>query len=406
MASWLFMAASGKHSRAAESTVPEPACGSRTDAPVSAAMNAPADFSEMLEGDRRVLRFSGRLTIASLGDLPGRLQGLEGERQIVDLTGVERMDTVGAWLVHRLERDRGATLVGANEDQQSLIDQVAQADKPVKVRPDRTPPLYRVLGQMGDATSVALRTLQGLLGFFGALLISLWNVITHPRRFRVNAITQQFETVGVHSLGIIGLMSFLVGIVIAQQGAVQLRQFGAEVFTVNLIGRSAVKELGVLMTAIMVAGRSGSAFAAQIGSMKLAEEIDAMRTIGISPMEALVLPRVLAAFLTMPLLGFYAAICAIFGGGLLAWIDLDIPPVTYVARIREVVPMTDLWQLLIKAPVFGLIIAMAGCFQGLQVEGNAESVGLRTTAAVVQGIFLVIVLDAFFAVFFTSIGWP
>jgi phospholipid/cholesterol/gamma-HCH transport system permease protein len=406
MASWLFIAAPGKHSRAAESTVPEPACGGRTDAPVSAAMNAPADFSEILEGDRRVLRFSGRLTIASLGDLPARLQSLEGERQVVDLTGVERMDTVGAWLVHRLERDRGATVLGANEDQQSLIDQVAQADKPVKVRPDRTPPLYRVLGQMGDATSVALRTLQGLLGFFGALLISLWNVITHPRRFRANAITQQFETVGVHSLGIIGLMSFLVGIVIAQQGAVQLRQFGAEVFTVNLIGRSAVKELGVLMTAIMVAGRSGSAFAAQIGSMKLAEEIDAMRTIGISPMEALVLPRVLAAFLTMPLLGFYAAICAIFGGGLLAWIDLDIPPVTYVARIREVVPMTDLWQLLIKAPVFGLIIAMAGCFQGLQVEGNAESVGLRTTAAVVQGIFLVIVLDAFFAVFFTSIGWP
>ncbi len=130
-----------------------------------------------------------------------------------------------------------------------------------------------------------------------------------------------------------------------------------------------------------------------------------MRTIGVSPMEALVLPRVLATVLMMPLLGFYAALVSIIGGGIFSWISLDIPPVTFVARIREVVPMTDLWSALIKAPVFGLIIAMAGCFQGMQVEGNAEEVGLRTTAAVVQGIFLVIVLDAFFAVFFTEIGW-
>jgi ABC-type transporter Mla maintaining outer membrane lipid asymmetry permease subunit MlaE len=183
------------------------------------------------------------------------------------------------------------------------------------MRPDRTPPLYRVLGQIGGATAMAGRTMLGLLGFFGALLISFGNIIAHPRRFRLNAVTQQFELLGIHSLGIIGLMSFLVGIVIAQQGAVQLQQFGAEVFTVNLIGRSSVKELGILMTAIMVAGRSGSAFAAQIGSMKLAEEVDAMRTIGVSPMEALVVPRVLAALLMMPLLGFYSAVIAIVGGG-------------------------------------------------------------------------------------------
>jgi phospholipid/cholesterol/gamma-HCH transport system permease protein len=249
------------------------------------------------------------------------------------------------------------------------------------------------------------RTLYGLLGFFGGLLVALWSVITHPRRLRLNAIVQNFEHVGVHALVIIGLMSFLVGIVIAQQGAVQLRQFGAELFTINLVGRSAIKELGILMTAIMVAGRSGSAFAAQIGSMKLSEEIDAMRTIGVPPMEALVLPRVLSTVLLMPVLGFYASVFAVIGGGIFCWVDLGIPPVTFVQRLREVVPMTDLWQMLIKAPVFGLIIAMAGCFQGLQVEGNAESVGLRTTAAVVQAIFLVIVLDAFFAVFFTSIGW-
>jgi phospholipid/cholesterol/gamma-HCH transport system permease protein len=211
--------------------------------------------------------------------------------------------------------------------------------------------------------------------------------------------------VGVDALAIIGLMSFLIGIVIAQQGAIQLRQFGAEVYTINLVGRLTFRELGVLMTAIMVAGRSGSAFAAQIGSMKLAEEVDAMRTIGLAPMEALVLPRVIAAILMMPCLAFYAAMMALIGGGLFSWLSLNLPPVTFVARIREVVPMTDVYQGLIKAPVFGLIIAMAGCFQGMQVEGNAEAVGLRTTSAVVQSIFLVIVLDAFFAVFFASIGW-
>jgi len=177
------------------------------------------------------------------------------------------------------------------------------------------------------------------------------------------------------------------------------------VFTINLVGRLTLRELGVLMTAIMVAGRSGSAFAAQLGTMKLTEEIDAMRTIGVSPMEALVLPRTIAAVLLMPLLGFYSSLIAIIGGCLLAWASLDIPPVTFIQRIREVVPITDLYIGLIKAPVFGAIIAIAGCFQGMLVESDAEQVGLRTTSAVVQAIFLVIVLDAFFAVFFTWVGW-
>ena len=159
------------------------------------------------------------------------------------------------------------------------------------------------------------------------------------------------------------------------------------------------------MTAIMVAGRSGSAFAAQLGTMKLTEEIDAMRTIGVSPVEALVIPRMMSSVLMMPLLGFYATIISIIGGGLFCWVSLGIPPVTFIQRIREVVPMTDMYVGLVKAPVFGAIIGLSGCFQGMQVESNAEQVGLRTTSAVVQAIFLVIVLDAFFAVFFTAIGW-
>ncbi|MFN3389435.1 MAG: MlaE family lipid ABC transporter permease subunit [Allosphingosinicella sp.] len=368
-------------------------------------MSTVARVTETEQEGRRVLQFHGDLTLPRLGVLPTRLERMKGDGFLLDLSDIGRIDTIGAWLIHRTARDRGGEVVGARPDAQSLIDQVARLDAPVKVRPDQPSPLARIVGQLGGATVEAGRTLLGLVAFFGAMLVALTRVVRQPRRFRINAIVQRFEVVGVHAFGIIGLMSFLVGIVIAQQGAVQLRQFGAEVFTVNLIGRSSVKELGVLMTAIMVAGRSGSSFAAQLGSMKLAEEIDAMRTIGVSPMEALVLPRVMATVLMMPLLAFYAAVVAIIGGGIFTWLSLDIPPVTFVQRIREVVPVTDLWQLLIKAPVFGLIIALAGCYQGMQVEGDAEEVGLRTTTAVVQAIFLVIVLDAFFAVFFTEIGW-
>jgi len=341
--------------------------------------------------------------------LPERLAAYDGKVERIDLTGIERLDTIGAWTIHRLAQRTGADIKGLNPDAQHLFDQVQAADQPVVIRAQHVPAFYRVLGEIGEATVQTFKTMVGLLGFLGATTLAFGSVFKSffvpPRRFRFNATVQRFEVVGVSALGIIGLMSFLIGIVIAQQGAVQLRQFGAEVYTINLVGRLSMRELGVLMTAIMVAGRSGSSFAAQIGTMKLTEEIDAMRTIGVSPMEALVVPRVLAAVFMMPLLGFYSALVAIIGGGLLCWATLDIPWVTYIQRIREVVPMSDVYIGLIKAPVFGAIIAIAGCFQGMLVEADAEQVGLRTTAAVVQGIFLVIVLDAFFAVFFSSIGW-
>lgn len=368
-------------------------------------MRGSADFERIDAGDGATLRFTGNLSLACLRDLPERLNAIDGPVAKLDLSAVERIDTVGAWLVHRFARDHGSTVEGLEEDERNLLDQVAAADHPIELRTKPADPFTRMLGEVGDAIFVAFHTLYGLLGFMGATTIAFWNVFTHPKRFRFNATVHRFEVVGVSALGIIGLMSFLIGIVIAQQGAVQLRQFGAEVYTINLVGRITLRELGVLMTAIMVAGRSGSAFAAQIGTMKLTEEIDAMRTIGVSPMEALVVPRTLAVVLMMPLLGFYASLIAIMGGCLLCWISLDIPPVTFIQRIREVVPITDLWVGMIKAPVFGAIIAMSGCFQGMQVEGDAEQVGQRTTTAVVQAIFLVIVLDAFFAVFFSGIGW-
>lgn len=369
-------------------------------------MTTQAAFDEIGDGEKRLIRFSGRLTLARIGNLYERLNVLKpGPHYTLDLSAVERMDTVGAFLIHRLKHDLGGTIAGASDDMLQLINQVAENDVNLGKKTVNRPIYRRILYDVGHHVVEAGQTLIAFVGFFGEMISALFSMLRRPGQFRVNAVVRQFEVVGINALGIIGLMSFLIGIVIAQQGAVQLQQFGAEVFSINLIGRLTLRELGVLMTAIMVAGRSGSAFAAQIGSMRLGEEIDAMRTIGISPMEALVVPRMLAATVLMPVLGLYASLISIIGGGLFCWISLDIPPATFVQRIREVVPMTDIWVGLIKAPVFGMLIAITGCYHGMQVRGNAEEVGLRTTAAVVQGIFMVIVLDAVFAVFFSSIGW-
>lgn len=373
--------------------------------PTVARMTQPADLIERNDAQGRTVAFTGSLSLANLGDLPVRVDDIDGEIAQIDLSGITNIDTIGAWIVHRLSLRSQAQIVGANEDAARLIEVVSRNDAALEARPGPPNSILRVVEEVGVATKLTFQTMIGLLGFLGATVITAFQLLRHPSRIRMMAVVQRIEVVGVSALGIIGLMSFLVGIVIAQQGSVQLEQFGMEVLTVNLVGRLTFRELGVLMTAIMVAGRSGSAFAAQIGTMQLNEEVDAMRTIGVAPMEALVMPRIIAAVVMMPLLGFYASVMAIIGGAFLCAVSLDIPPITFFQRLREVVPLTDIYIGLIKAPVFGLIIAIAGCFQGLQVRGNAEEVGLRTTAAVVQAIFIVIVLDAIFAVFFTWLGW-
>ena len=359
------------------------------------------------ETDQRhgsVYRVAGALTITRAATTQREIDALP-DPLTNDLSYIERMDTVGAWLVYRTVRDRGAKVIGASRDEVSLLKQVGEFDKPARVTPDEPHNFLAVLRELGEWVAETGVTLVGLLGFFGATLIGFGNVIRRPKRFRLNAVVQRFDVVGVRALGIIGLMSFLIGIVIAQQGSVQLAQFGAEVYTVNLVGRITVRELGTLMTAIMVAGRSGSAFAAQLGTMKITEEIDAMRTIGVSPVEALVIPRMIAAVIMMPLLAFWSMLMSLIGGGIFVWLSLSMPPLTYIQQLHDVIPITDMWVGIIKAPVFGFIIALAGCFQGMLVQGNSEEVGYRTTNAVVQSIFLVIVLDAIFAVFFSSIGW-
>ena len=361
---------------------------------------------ELEQGDGgAVLTLTGPYLVSTIGALDEELRGLDGPITRVDLSNVSEIDTVGAWIACNIASEHQAEITGASERAQRLLGALEGISSNEDTAAPRLPVWSRVPVAMGEKVFNARTGAIGVISFLGALLISAGNLFRNPRRFRMVALVHQVELVGVSALPIIGLMSFLIGIVIAQQGAVQLAAFGAETLTVNLVGRITLRELGVLMTAIMVAGRSGSAFAAEIGTMKLTEEIDAMRTIGISPMEAMVIPRIMSAVLMMPLLGFYAACMAIIGGAVVGDLMLGIPFWTFLSRIQDVVPTYDVWVGLIKAPVFGLIIGLAGCYHGMQVQGNSEEVGLRTTMSVVSAIFAVIVLDAFFAVFFTNIGW-
>lgn len=369
-------------------------------------MDSEAAFTISEEGEGHgTLALSGPWLVSSIGALERDLRGIEGPLARIDLSEVSEIDTVGAWVACDLAERLDAEVVGASERATRLMDAVCGLGGGLKLAAPRDAVWKRITARTGEKVYGARAGIYGVLGFLGAILSASGTLIRHPGRFRGKALVRQMELVGVAALPIVGLMSFLIGIVIAQQGAVQLSQFGAETLTVNLVGRITLRELGVLMTAIMVAGRSGSAFAAQIGTMRLTEEVDAMRTIGIAPMEALVIPRILAATLMMPLLGFYASVMAIVGGATISNFALGIPFLNFLERIQDVVPIYDLWVGLIKAPVFGLIVGLAGCYHGMQVKGDSEQVGLRTTLAVVSAIFAVIVIDAFFAVFFTKLGW-
>jgi phospholipid/cholesterol/gamma-HCH transport system permease protein len=377
------------------------------------ALESEADILDDVSQGNRQISLRGPLTVATAGKLSPRLLRLEahhGENIRLSLASVSQLDTAGAWLVSRTVHELRAAgaiveLPDCTATQRNLIDTVTPEETPLDMRPARRHPLVRPIAELGEATVNVAHEFSRLLAFLGLTVLRFGRQIVQPRRIRWNALVNQLEHVGFKALPIVGLMSFLIGIVLVQQGAVQLKQFGAEIYVVDIVGIGTLRELGILLTAIMVAGRSGSAFTAQIGSMRLQEEVDAMEAIGLDPMDVLVIPRVLALVILMPLLGFYASMMALIGGAIFTWLQLDIPIATFAQRLQEAVTFDHFLIGMIKAPVFGLVIAVVGCFEGMQVEGGAQSVGEHTTRSVVVSIFMVIVLDAIFAIFFTSIGW-
>ncbi len=363
------------------------------------------------DGERTALTLSGDWTTETAARREAQLAALtpwSGTDLVLDLAAVERLDTAGAWLLLRTAADAEAsglavTWQGLSEARRTLVEKVADhEDAPVE--PKRPSLLDGFVARIGEKTVAAGGNARDLVNFLGLVSLALLRNLARPGRLRVTSIVYHVERTGFDALPIVGLLSFLIGVVLAYQGADQLARFGAEIFTVNLVGLSVLREMGIILTAIIVAGRSGSAFTAQIGTMQVREEIDAMRTIGLDPVDLLVVPRLLALVIALPLLTFYADILGIAGGALMSWVVLDITPFEFIQRLQASVEVRHFFVGLVKAPVFAFAIALVGCFEGLKVTGSAESVGLRTTTAVVESIFLVILLDALFSVFFSVIG--
>lgn len=367
------------------------------------------------DGELLTVSLVGAWTTQRIGPAQAKLPdiastGARGARRAkMNLVGLAALDTAGAWLVHQtLRRWREAglevTMDGADAAAISLIDTAARYETPAPPPLAHDNPLVAILVRLGQSTLDIGRAARDLLNFLGLTVIVLLRSLLHPGRIRGTALISQMEQTGLNALPIIGLISFLIGVVLAFQGADQLARFGAQIFTVNLVAVGVLREMAILLTAIIVAGRSGSAFTAQIGTMKVNEEIDAMRTIGLDPMEVLVMPRVIGLMLVLPLLTFYADIMGLLGGAVMVNLTLDISFVRFARQLSDAVTLWSFWIGIIKAPIFAFIIALVGCYEGLMVTRSAESVGRQTTRAVVEAIFLVIVLDAIFSILFSVLG--
>lgn len=374
--------------------------------------NRAADGQWLRSGTGTALQLSGAWTVANARQIDALIRGLRvepGAVQHLDLTAVSAFDTTGAWLLLKLAERLSVTLpdgmTGAKHGVPELLERVSTARAEPTDATARENPFLAVLARLGGGTVAAIREIAAMIGFLGAVVEAFGGVIRDPRRLRLTATVHHMEQAGLNALPIVGLISFLVGIVLAFQGAAQLQRFGAEIFVVNLIGVSILREIGILLTAIVVAGRSGSSYAAQIGSMKVNEEVDALRALGLDPIEVLVLPRVLALFLMMIPLAIFANVMGLIGGGLMAWAALDISPALYTDRLAAAVTLPTLLVGMIKAPFFGALVGLVGCYEGLKTQGSADSLGRQTTIAVVQGIFIVIVVDAAFSIFFNIIGF-
>ena len=363
------------------------------------------------DGVDHVLKLSGEWTIANAGEInrlmPSFHEEMTGDT-VIDVSGITRLDTTGAVLVRRYSEtgrdDTCAIVQGLSCPEKRLLDVITGVPPEAPTEPDMVPWHERTLIDIGLFAESVATSVGNLLSFIGLTLTRLFLTIGHPSRLRLAPMVHQFEVVGLKAIGIVALISFLTGAVMVNQGSIQLAKFGADIYVINMLAVLQFRELGLLLTAIIVAGRSGSSFTAQIGSMRLREEVDAMLTLGMNPIDVLVLPRLIALSLALPLLTFIADVSGVIGGMIMAWMQLEITPASFISYFQSVAVLDDFLVGMIKAPFCALVIVVCGCYQGLSVRGSAESLGANTTRSVVQAIFLVIVLDAFFAVFFTTIG--
>lgn len=354
-----------------------------------------------------VLLARGTWTVANVALLERLCAGVSPQRKgPIDLSGVTALDTVGAWLFEKLARREAigssqAILVGAPPSYAGLLREVRELNRgaPGRKRQDN-----RLVDRLTRIARDLLADSIAFLHMLGAISIALGGVLRQPGSFRLTSTVYQLGRVGWQAIPIMALITFLIGAIIAQQGIFHFRKFGAESYVVDMVGILVLREIGVLIVAIMVAGRSGSAYTAELGSMKMREEIDALSTMGLDPVAVLILPRVLALIVALPILAFLGSMAALYGGGLVAWLYGGMSPAIFIARLRDAVSVTHFEVGILKAPFMALVIGVVAACEGLKVKGSAESLGQQTTASVVKSIFFVIVLDGLFAVFFASIG--
>lgn len=362
-----------------------------------------------------LMHVSGDWTLAHFAGLQSQVAALrQGEPPAtLDFSGLGALDTAGAALLAEVI---GGARMGQLEqvarnlpvERQALLRIVGSAITQCRLDEKAPPPgnaIIDILERIGIATVAFWDHLIGVLGFIGLTLQTLARNLLRPRRWRLTSLAAHMEETGLDAVPIVALLTFMVGAVVAFLGATVLQKFGAAIYTVDLVGFSFLREFGVLLTAILLAGRTASAFTAQIGSMKANQEIDAIQAQGLDPMELLVLPRVLALLLTLPMLTFLAMLSGIFGGGVVCALSLDISPRMFLYMLQNDIAVQHFLVGIVKAPVFAFIIAVIGCLEGFRVSGSAQSVGEHTTSSVVQSIFVVILLDAMFALFFMEMGW-
>ena len=327
----------------------------------------------------------------------------------LDMAEVRELDTLGAWLLEKISRRATSTghradVIGVADHYAGLIAEVSQTNRRTPAPVPASNPVVAKVSDVGRATIGAGEDVTAFLQMLGSLCFALLGVLRRPRSLRLTSLVYQFYRVGLQAIPIVVMITFLIGAIIAQQGIFHFRKFGAESYVVDMVGILVLRELGVLIVAIMVAGRSGSAYTAELGSMKMREEIDALSTMGLDPIEVLMLPRIVALIFALPILSFIGSMAALYGGGLVAWFYGGMGPAIFIARLHEAVSVTHFEVGIIKAPFMALVIGIVACSEGLRVKGSAESLGKQTTISVVKSIFLVIVLDGLFAVFFASIG--